>query len=252
MHTEKILRLNDSSYIAYKQLDFGGKVSVLFLGGFMSNMQSTKATAIFDYCMSHKINCTVFDYFGHGNSSAAFKDCTLGCWKQCCDHVVELLTETPLVLVGSSMGGWLALLTALSFPERVKGLVGLAPAPDFTETIDMSEEEKAHLASAGYVELRSKEDCSHIITQKLLLDGKNHLLLNKPEIPLDCPIVLIHGMADVLVPYQTSVAIAEKVRSNNVEVHLIKDGDHGLHDSKALPIVLGYIGKMVSPVEASL
>ncbi|WP_249549049.1 alpha/beta hydrolase [Anaplasma phagocytophilum] len=252
MGTEKILKLDDSSYIAYKQLDFGGRVSVVFLGGFMSNMQGTKATAIFDYCMSHKINCTVFDYFGHGNSSADFKDCTLSYWKQCCDNVVELLTETPLVLVGSSMGGWLALLTALSFPERVKGLVGLASAPDFTETINMSPEERDHLTFVGHVELHSKEDCSYIITQKLLLDGKNHLLLDRAEIPLDCPIVLIHGMADFVVSYQTSVAIAEKVRSNNVEVHLIKDSNHGLHDSKALPIVLGSIGKMVSSVEASL
>ncbi|MDB1135539.1 alpha/beta hydrolase [Candidatus Anaplasma sp. TIGMIC] len=252
MHTTQTLTLGNESHIAYKQLNFGSKVSVVFLGGFMSNMNSTKASAVFDYCAKHNLNCTIFDYFGNGDSSGRFEDYAISDWKQNCCQVIESLVapSTPIVLVGSSMGGWLAFLVAMHFPTRVKGVVGIAAAPDFTESIELSEQHRETLASTGSVE-NCKGERVYTITQRLLLDGKNHLLL-KGEIPVECPITLIHGMDDVVVPFRDSIALAENVVSTDVNIHLIKSGDHHLCEQPILDGILEKMHCMVRKVESTL
>ena len=251
MHKIQFFSLNENSRIAYKQLDFGGRVTVVFLHGFMSSMQGTKASAIFDCCLSNKVNCIVFDYFGHGESSGNFIECTLSVWKRCCCDVIEHVTNTPVVLVGSSMGGWLALLAAVCFPDRVKGIVGLAPAPDFTETLCLSDGESALLHSQGHVEL-VRNQCSYTITQDLILDGRNHLLLTKDVIPLECPVAIVHALDDDLVHYGVSISIAEKIRSNDVHLHFLKPGSHNLDNPETLSLVLNTVLNMVYKVESAL
>ncbi|AGZ78596.1 hydrolase [Anaplasma marginale str. Dawn] len=234
---EKRLELGNSSYISYMQTTVQSPVSVVFFGGFMSDMRGTKAQHLFEYCKSHGVHCTVFDYFGHGSSSGEFQECTISDWYASCVSVVESLTSAPLVIVGSSMGGWLMLLTALSHGRRVRGLVGMAPAPDFTESLDLSESQRAEMMRTGKT-VKNTDNCSYVITKKLIDDGKVHLLMNKREIAVECPMVLIHGMDDDVVPYQTSLAIAKKVKSRDVRVHLVKSGTHHLADEHSLGLML--------------
>ena len=251
MHKTQIFRLNNDSHIAYRKLDMGSKVTVVFLHGFMSSMYGTKASAIYDCCLSNKVNCIVFDYFGHGESSGIFEECTLSDWKRCCCDVITNLADTPLVLVGSSMGAWLALLTAMCFPAQVKGIVCLASAADFTETLDLTDSERAKLSSDGAVEL-VRNQCSYTISQDLITDGKNHLLLTKDKIELNCPVAIIHALDDDLVHYKTSISIAEKIESRDVYLHLIRPGGHNLDEQEALSFVLDTVLAMVRKVESSL
>ncbi|MGN7661442.1 MAG: alpha/beta hydrolase [Anaplasma sp.] len=239
MREVKRLELVGSSHIAYAQTGFRSSVSVVFFGGFMSNMHGTKASYIFDYCLANRIGCTVFDYFGHGSSSGEFTECGIGEWYRNCVDVVESLTSGPLVIVGSSMGGWLMLLVALRHGKRVRGLVGLAAAPDFTESLDLSTSELEEIMSTGHAEVRPEgKGCrSYIISKRLMEDSKNHLLINKPEIAIECPMVLVHGMCDTVVPHHVSLLIAEKVRSESVQVRLIKSGGHDLSDPTSLGIM---------------
>ena len=243
MHDKKLLTLEDGSHLAYMTANFGSSTTVIFFCGFRSNMLATKASAIYSHCITNKINCVVFDYFGHGDSSASFEDCCLSDWRASYKIAIEKLTDTPLVVVGSSMGGWLALLAAIDYPQKVRGLVTLAAAPDFTEDISssLSVEEKILLERDGKAELLIN-DCNYLITKKLLEDGKKHLLLTQDVIPVSCPIVMIHGMRDAIVPYTHSIAVAEKVASEDVSVHLLKSGDHGLSE----PAVLDRIKRIVT------
>ncbi|MCU7611699.1 alpha/beta hydrolase [Anaplasma capra] len=241
MREVRQLELGGSARISYMQTAFQSPVSVVFFGGFMSDMSSTKASRLFEYCTSHKINCTVFDYVGHGSSSGEFKECAISDWYASCVSVVESLTSGPIVIVGSSMGGWLMLLTCISHGKRVHGLVGMASAPDFTESLGLSEAQHEEILRTGET-VKHSGDCRYVITKNLIDDGKNHLLLNKKEIAVECPVVLIHGMDDIVVPYQTSLAIAEKVKSRDVNVCLIKNGDHHLVDKHSLGLMLEAVG----------
>ncbi|WP_447581881.1 alpha/beta hydrolase [Anaplasma marginale] len=234
---EKRLELGNSSYISYMQTTVQSPVSVVFFGGFMSDMHGTKAQHLFGHCESRGVHCTIFDYLGHGNSSGEFQECTMSDWYASCVSVVESLTNAPLVIVGSSMGGWLMLLTALSHGKRVRGLVGMAPAPDFTESLDLSESQHSEVMRTGKT-VKNTENCSYVITKKLIDDGKTHLLMNKREIAVEHPMVLIHGMDDTVVPYQVSLEIAGKVKSGDVRVHLSKSGTHRLTDEHSLGLML--------------
>ncbi|MGN7679063.1 MAG: alpha/beta hydrolase [Anaplasma sp.] len=239
MREIKKLELGGSSHIAYAQTGFDSPVSVVFFGGFMSDMNGTKATHIFDYCLANRIGCTVFDYFGHGNSSGEFTEYGIGEWYQNCVDVINALTSGPLVIMGSSMGGWLMLLVAMHHSKRVHGLVGLAAAPDFTEDLNLSTSEWEKIMSTGHVEVRLEgPECrTHIISKRLVEDSKNYLLTNKPELPVECPMILIHGMSDTIVSHQVSLLIAEKVKSENVQVRLVKPADHSLDDPTSLRIM---------------
>lgn len=247
MHKKKLLPLENGSHLAYMKADFRSDVTVVFFCGFRSNMLATKASTLYSYCIANEISCVVFDYLGHGDSGANFEDCCLSDWRKNCNAVIEQLTDTPLVVVGSSMGGWLALHAAIDYPDRVRGLVTLAAAPDFTESIDsnISEADRELLAYDGKVELLIN-DCSYLITKKLLEDGKNHLLLNRDTIPVKCPVIMVHGMQDVTVPYQHSIDVAEKLESCDVSVQLLKSGDHRLNEQPILDRITRVVHCVVS------
>ncbi|WP_169192926.1 alpha/beta hydrolase [Anaplasma platys] len=253
MREKRLLTLEDGSHLAYLKADFGSSVTVVFFCGFRSSMLATKASAIYDHCIANKTNCVVFDYLGHGDSSANFEDCCLSDWRKNCDVVIEQLTDTPLVVVGSSMGGWLALHAAADHPHRVLGLVTLAAAPDFTEDVEssMSTEDRVLLENDGKVELLV-HDCSYLITKKLLKDGKNHLLLNRDIIPVKCPVVLIHGMQDVTVPYEHSITVAKKLQSSDVSVQLLKSGDHKLNEQPMLDRIQRIVHCVVAKAAKSI
>ena len=200
------------------------------MSGFMSDMNGSKALALEQHCRERGLAYLRFDYMGHGNSSGNFADGTIGLWAQNALTAFDELTEGPQIIVGSSMGGWMMILTAVSRPERVAGLVGIAAAPDFTEDLlpkQLTEIQLSKIQEDGFVVIPSEYEIPYTITKKLLDDGTQHLVLRN-EIPLDCPVRLLHGLEDTSVPWKTSLKIQNMVRSKDVEVTLIKNGDHRL------------------------
>ena len=204
---------------------------VIFLGGFVSDMTGTKATALEDHARARGQAFIRFDYQGHGRSSGAFTEGTIGRWAADAIAVLDRLSHGPQILVGSSMGGWIMLLVALARPRRIAGLVGIAAAPDFTEDLmwaGFPAEARARLLRDGVIEMPSDYgEAPYPITLKLIEEARDHLLL-RASIELACPVRLIHGSADTDVPWQVSVRLAERLRSDDVELTLVKDGDHRL------------------------
>lgn len=220
----------DGATIAYRRLAGDGP-GIVFLGGFRSDMTGTKALFLEDYCRRRGRAFVRFDYFGHGASSGDFAEGTIGRWRDDAIAVIDSLTAGPQILVGSSMGGWIMLLTALARPDRIAALVGIAPAPDFTEDLlpaRLGPEERARLERDGSVVLPSRFDpAGYLYTQPLIEDGRRNLLLRGP-IDISVPVRLLHGLGDASVPWQTSLRIAERLTGSEVTVTLVKDGDHRL------------------------
>ncbi|WGJ62177.1 alpha/beta hydrolase [Wolbachia endosymbiont of Frankliniella intonsa] len=156
-----------------------------------------------------------------------------------CAKVISELTSNKQIIIGSSMGGWLMLLTALQFPEKIAALIGISSAPDFIEDLifkQLSGKQKEELGSKGVIDFTS-EHCAYKITKNLIEDGRKNLLLNREAIDINCPVRLLHSINDKDVPYQTSLNLAEKIKSTDVEVHLIKSAEHNMSDNHSLKIL---------------
>ena len=231
----QILTCKNGSSIAYYKLE-GKSPGVIFMGGFMSDMNGSKAIALEKNCREHGLAYVRFDYLGHGNSSGKFTDGTISIWAEDALAVVDNLTEGPQIIVGSSMGGWIMMLTAISRPKRVVGLIGIAAAPDFTEDLlpnQLTKNQMAEIQETGLIIIPSEYENPYTITKQLLEDGRQHLLLRK-EIPIDCPVRLLHGLKDTSVPWKTALKIQKLLRSQDVEVTFIKNGDHRLSKEEDL------------------
>jgi pimeloyl-ACP methyl ester carboxylesterase len=229
MTTTGRLARGDGIELAWARED-GRDPMVVFLPGFRSDMGGEKATALAAYCAARRQAMLRFDYSGHGASGGCFEDGTIGRWAEDALAVIDQLSHGPLILVGSSMGGWIALLAARARPERIAGLIGIAAAPDFTEVLmwqAMSFEQRATLMSDGVLHVPSQYGDPYSITRRLIEDGRNHLLLHE-SIALDCPVRLLHGQCDPDVPWEFALRIADQLTSRDVRITLIKDGDHRL------------------------
>lgn len=233
----------DGATIAYHSVSGKGP-GVVFIHGFMSDMNGGKAVFLEAWARRTGRAFVRFDQRGHGQSDQRFDEGTIGAWADDVIQVLDHLTEGPQVLVGSSMGGWLMLLAALARPERVAALVGLAAAPDFTEDLmwpSFDKTARETLARDGVLRVPSEfSDEPYAITQRLLDDGRDHLVLRAP-IPLTCPVRLIHGMRDDSVPWETAPRLLERLESKDVDLTLVKDGEHRLsepHDLARLQRVL--------------
>jgi pimeloyl-ACP methyl ester carboxylesterase len=225
---------------------------VIFLHGFRSDMTGEKAKAVEAWCRRHGRACLRYDATGHGASSGAFEDGTIGQWADDAVSVLDTLSRGPQVLVGSSMGGWLMLLAALRRPERVAGLLGLAAAPDFTEDRIFelfTPAQRQALLGQGRVAI---EDCDggppFVITRRLIEEGRRHLLLRGP-IALKCPVRVIHGQLDADVPWPTALKLAERLESADVEVTLVKSGQHRLSEPQDLSRMLDTLDALLRKVE---
>jgi pimeloyl-ACP methyl ester carboxylesterase len=225
------LSLPDGSRLAHRRVAGDGRPGIVFLSGFASDMTGSKGTALAAWAKERGQALLRFDYSGHGQSSGAFRDGTIGRWTADALAAFDRLTAGPQILVGSSMGGWIMLLAALARPDRVAGLVGIAAAPDFTEDLmwaAMPPETRARLLADGAIQEPSQyQDAPLEITRALIEDGRRHLLL-RGSIDIRCPVRLLHGMADPDVPWETSARLADQLASTDVTVTLIKDGDHRL------------------------
>jgi len=224
------LQRPDGNTVAYAKTD-GRVPTVVFLGGFRSDMTGTKAVALEAWARDSGRAFLRFDYLGHGQSSGRFEDGTIGRWLDDSLAAIDQLTSGPLVLVGSSMGGWLSLLVARARPERLAGLVLIAAAPDFTERMllkGLTAEDRAALERDGRLERPSQYSPEpSVFTWKLIEEGRNHLLLDS-KLVLPCPVRLLHGQNDPDVPWEYSLQIAAHLEAPEVITTLIKGGDHRL------------------------
>lgn len=240
---------NPSRRIAYNKVELSASaVTLVFLSGLKSDKDGTKAQYVEGYAKRSSLNCVRFDYQGHGQSSGDFVDGSISLWQQDTVAVIDQLTAGPLVLVGSSMGGWQMLLAALNRPDRVKALVGIAPAPDFTQELmedKLPPEAILHLNNGNVFEVPSEEGESGFpITRRFLDDGRDNRLLDK-SINIPVPIHILHGLRDTAVPLDVSNRIIDKVTSEQAYLHIVKDGDHRLSREQDLEL-LGKILDLVS------
>jgi len=222
--------------LAYR-LRAGGMPALMFLPGYASDMDGTKALALDAFAERSGLSLLRFDYSGTGSSGGAFEDCTLGGWLEEALHMLDQLVEGPVVLAGSSMGGWIALLIAKHRPERVAALVGIAAAPDFTDW-GYSAAEKEALRNAGRLEQPNPYGAEpQLTTLRFWQSGEALRLLDGP-IPVDCPVRLIHGDADSEVPLEVALKTMRQLRSADVQLTVVKGGGHRLSEPHEIDAIL--------------
>ena len=243
-----ILTREDGATIGYRRRD-GKSPGVVFLCGFNSDMSGTKAEALDAFCAARGHGFVRFDYFAHGVSSGDFADVTIGRLLGDTLAVIDKLTEGKLVLAGSSIGGWLMLLAALARPERVKALVGIAAAPDATEDLmwqRMPFELREDVITKGAVRVPSKyRDSGYLITRKLIEEARDHLVMRAP-LQIERPVRLLHGMMDPDVPFETSLTLADRLTGSDVQVTLVKDGDHRLSRTQDMELLLRIVSALLA------
>lgn len=216
----------------------GTAPTVVFLPGYASDMAGTKALALDGWAARTGRGFVRFDYRGCGESTGAFEDFTIDDWRDDALAVIDA-TQGPIVLVGSSMGVWIALLVALARTDRVVAVVGIAAAPDFTDW-GFDGADRATLASTGRIEQPSAYGPPLITTQTFVLAGQRNLLLGS-EIAIACPVRLIHGQRDADVPWHHSLTLADRLRSRDVQAIFVKDGDHRLSRPGDIALIIGMI-----------
>lgn len=236
------------SRIAY-DLTAGQGVGVVFLGGFRSDMQGTKAVALQDWARRTGRPFLRFDYSGHGESGGAFLDGCIGDWMADAEAAISALTTGPQVLVGSSMGGWISLLLARRMPQRIAGLVTIAAAPDFTENgfwAGFSDEQRQALLATGRVELPSDySDEPYIITRRLIEDGRQNLIFDRP-LALPFPVRFLQGTADADVPVEWAMRLLDHAQAEDMRLVLVKGADHRFSTPECLNLICNSIDEVLA------
>ncbi len=232
----------DGVRLAYRHLP-GKSPTIVFLPGYMSDMQGSKALALADWAERHGQAMLRLDYSGCGESEGEFEDGTLDIWRDDVLAIIAKIIKGPVLLVGSSMGGWLMLLIAQALGEQVKAIIGIAAAPDFTEW-DFDDADRAQIAARGRIERPSDYGYDPmVITQGFWRSGQARLQL-ADEIDIGCPVRLIHGQRDEDVPWDISVRLAQQLRSSDVQTILIKDGDHRLSRDQDIALLIEVMAKL--------
>ena len=225
----------------------GASPTVVFLGGYASDMTGTKARYLQGWCGARGHAFLRFDYQGHGQSSGRLVDSTISAWRDDALAILRECVKGPALLVGSSMGAWVMLLAALAAPERVHALVGIASAPDFTEDLlwaRLDDERRAALRRDGVIHLASGYGEPLPFTWRLVEDGRHHLVLRAP-LPLPCSVRLLHGTRDLDVPWETSMRLADAIQSRDVTLTLVKDGAHRLSEPHELSLLGGAVASLL-------
>ena len=227
----------------------GKAPAVVFLGGFRSDMEGTKALHLEAWARAQGRAFLRFDYSGHGQSSGDFLEGCIGDWAEDAAEAVTRLTEGPVVLVGSSMGGWISLLLARKLQNKICGIVGIASAPDFTEDSmwnGFSDAQRQTLQSAGQVALPSDySDEPYIITRRLIEDGRQNLVLRTP-LPLSCPARFLQGTADADVEVSVALRLLDHVTGDDVRLTLVKDADHRFSTPACLALILDNVTNVLA------
>ena len=218
--------------IAYRLRD-GGQPTLVFLPGYASDMEGAKALALWAFAERRRLGMLRLDYSGTGSSGGKFEEGTLAAWLEEALAAIDQLSSGPLILVGSSMGAWIAFHLALLRPERVRALVGIAAAPDFTEW-GFTPEQAAQLTDIGQ------------ITRGFWESGQRLLLLDKP-IAIDCPVRLLHGELDDDVPLESAFRTMRALRSGDVQLNVLKGGGHRLSEPQEIETILRTVAALLEP-----
>jgi pimeloyl-ACP methyl ester carboxylesterase len=233
--------------IAYERVE-GSAPGVVFLGGFRSDMTGTKAQYLEDWARAEGRAFLRFDYSGHGQSSGEFEQGAIGDWAADAMAAVSRLTAGPQVLVGSSMGGWIALLLAREMPGKVAGLVTIAAAPDFTEDsmwAGFDADQRAVLEEVGKIALPSEYGDPLVITRRLIEDGRDNLVLRAP-LPLPFPVRMLQGTADADVDMAVALRLLAHVTGDNIRLTLVKGADHRFSDPACLDLIAAAIAEVTA------
>lgn len=235
--------------LAYRHVPGRGPTMV-FLPGYMSDMAGGKATALFDWATAEGQACLLLDYAGCGMSEGLFTEQTLLDWRGDVLDLIDAKAKGPVLIVGSSMGGWLMLLVALALmqrdgPTRIAGLVGIAAAPDFTDWGFKEAEKAVILAEGALLEETPYSDQPYITTRSFWQSGEANRLLGA-EIPLTCPVRLLHGQEDGDVPPEISLRLAAALASADVQVTLVKGGDHRLSRDGDIALLIDTVARLAN------
>jgi pimeloyl-ACP methyl ester carboxylesterase len=246
-----LLPRDGGHHLAYTRRTGAGP-GVVWLGGFKSDMTGTKARALDAWAAERGHAFMRFDYFGHGVSTGNFREGTVTRWRDDCLAVLDRLTEGPQILVGSSMGGHLALLTALARRERIAGLLLIAPAADFTQALLWEkyppDVQRRIMEQGEYLWPSLYDPDPYPVTRALIEDGRRHLLLDRP-IPLDCPVRILQGMEDPDVPWEHALKLVRRLGPDTY-LTLLKDGDHRLSKPHEIAAILRVLESMLPTAQS--
>lgn len=232
---------------------------LFWLSGFKSSMEGTKASAIAHWAQAKGHECVRFDYSGHGRSPGRIEDCTVSAWLAQAEAVFDEISTGPQVLIGSSMGGWLALLllrrhVASRRPGdlRIRGLILIAPAADMSERLmwdRFTDTVRNEIMTAGvYYRPSDYDDGPYPITRALIEDGRSHLVLDE-GLDVSCPVRILQGLDDPDVPWEHAVAVAQALRGDDVTVQLIRGGDHRLSSDREILRLIHTVEQLMGEVD---
>lgn len=253
----KKLKYNNG-FIAYNKFspNRNNFPTIIFLSGFMSNMEGGKAIFLQKLCEERQIPYIRFDYIGTGQSSGNIEDGNISLWKDNAKQILQLADIEKVILVGSSMGGWIATMLSEEMPDKVSSMIGIASAPDFTERLIwqmLDKNAQSEIMHNGFYQMPSqycndpeKHDSGYKITKILIEDGRKNLILNRSnKININCPVTLIHGTDDEDVPHSFSMDLADKIAGKDVEIILQKGGKHRMSSPEDLSLLQEVVEKHI-------
>ena len=241
---QNFFRTKNNQKIHYKFINNKSLITIIFLHGLMSDIKSKKAKFLKKFVNKNKINLLLFEYSGHGKSSGQFKDFSIKNWIEDSRSIVKnLIKKGKIILIGSSMGAWIGIVLIKYFHQRIKGFIGIAPAPDFTEELiwkKLNIFEKNNIRKNKIYKLKSSHNNFYPITKKFIFDGKKILILNK-KIKCNFKVELLHGIRDSSVPWTYSINLTKTLIAKKLKLTIIDDGDHSLsrvQDLKKLELAI--------------
>ncbi len=241
---QNFFRTKNNQKIHYKFINNKSLITIIFLHGLMSDIKSKKAKFLKKFVNKNKINLLLFEYSGHGKSSGQFTDFSIKNWIEDSRSIVKkLIKKGKIILIGSSMGAWIGIMLIKYFHQRIKGFIGIAPAPDFTEELiwkKLNIFEKNNIRKNKIYKLKSSYNNFYPITKKFIFDGKKILILNK-KIKCNFKVELLHGIRDSSVPWAYSINLTKTLIAKKLKLTIIDDGDHSLsrvQDLKKLELAI--------------
>lgn len=251
---ESILECSGGQHLSYRHNHGKKDLTLVFMHGTMSDKNTDKSLFLEKLCKEQDISYIAFDFAGHGKSSGKYTDGTIGGWMQNAADIIERTTQGPVVLAGSSMGGWVSLLAAQAMPGRVKAVVGLAAAADFTKTLwdKFSPEQKKEMQENGITYTPNGRTAQgDPWTKKLFQEAQSRFILNgKDTLNITCPVLLIQGAKDTCVPPRTAYDIADAAKSKNTRVVILENGGHRLSGPEELNVIGTELKSLLAELES--
>lgn len=244
------IEIDNNLSISYKQQQISkNNFTIIFLHGLMSDKNGTKSLVVEEFCAQNSYNFVAFDNLGHGDSDGIFTNFSIQSWKESTKKFINKLNLQNFIIIGSSMGGWLALLLAMEQIKNLQGLILLAPAPDFTRKIwqDLSENEKNKIKNKEIIRIKQTEEWDGIpISHILIEESENMCIMHKNKIHIPVPITIIHGMQDQDVDYKISLDLTNKIENEYLALKLLKNSGHRLSSDSDLNIITNSIEELCS------